>query len=122
MKKGKTRKPKNGTNIPQKEKFIVEYFMPIAQAWGIAGGKKKIAPQPTLEAAQREAARMVKRMTAFNIKADKDLRPNSYGSDNIPRLRVVKYAGKTRKAFYPGTKEDAMLIKKQPELEGWFKI
>lgn len=116
------RKPKKQTNPPQKEKFVVEQFMPIAQAWAIAGGKKNIAPQPTLDAAQREAARMVKRMTAFNIKADKDLRPNSYGGDDIPHLRIVKYVGKTRKAFYPGTKEDAMFIKKQPELERWFKI
>ena len=116
------RKPKNRTKNPQKEKYVVEHFMPLAQAWGIAGGKKKIPAQPTLEAAQREAARMVKGMAAFNIKADKDLRPWALGSDQIPHLRVVKYVGKTRKAFYPGTKEDAMFIKKQPELEGWFKI
>lgn len=116
------RKPKRATKSPQNEKYVVEYFIPLAQAWGIAGGKKKIPPQPTLEAAQREATRMVKRLTTFNIKADKDLRPESLGSDQIPHLRVVKYAGKTRKAFYPGTKEDAMFIKKRPELEGWFKI
>ena len=114
-------KAKKGTKSVEKEKFVVEYFMPIAQAWGIAGGRKKIQPQPTLEAAQREAARMVKRMEAFNIKADKDWRPESYGSDDIPHLRVVKYVDKARKGFYPGTKADLMLIKKQPELKMWFK-
>ena len=103
-------------------KYIVEEFVQLSQTWKPAGGKKKILPQLTLKEAQQEAARMIKRMEAANIKAERDLRPKSYGSVQIPRLRIVKYVDKTKKSVYAGTKKDLLLIKKQPELKKWFKL
>jgi len=66
----------------------------------------------TLKEAQTFAQKRYDNIVKRNKKAEKDLRPNSYGSEQLRAARVVDKSVKPHK-YYPGTKEDKQNWNKQ---------